>query len=261
MNLPFIHRTGALTLCLILFAAMIVMVVMGRFVRKYWWREETETKGGINSLLTAMYALFGFILAFTFGMSGARYENVRNAIVDEANSIGTAILRSDLYSDSVRAAFRADFRDYVKARISYYDNVADTALFFQSRRNIAKAGSSLWARAAQQSKLPNMLIPSNQMVPALNEMFDLATSREVLLKARVPDVIIYMLFILALTTSFIGGFTSPIIGRKDWIVVVTFSLLTAMVIYITLDLGRPLRGVIKADWGQEAVANLRTMFD
>lgn len=260
MDLPFIHRADSFILCLMLFTAMLVMVVLGRLVRRSWWREETEEKGGINSLLTAMYALFGFILAFTFGMSGNRYDNVRNVIVDEANNIGTAVLRSDLYPDSVRDAFRADFKNYVKARISYYDNVRDTALLFQSRRDAAKASAALWARAAEQSKLPNMLIPSNQMIPALNAMFDIATSREVLLKARVPDVIIYMLFFLALATSFIGGFTSPIIRHKDWIVIVAFSLLTSMVIYITLDLGRPMRGIIKADWGQEAIVALLDMF-
>jgi hypothetical protein len=239
---------------------MLVMVVLGRFARTSWWREDAETTGGINLLLTAMYALFGFILAFTFGMSGSRYENVRNIIVEEANDIGTAVLRSDLYPDSVREAFRADFKEYVEARITYYNNITDTALFFQTRRNIARISASLWARATQQSKLPNMLIPSNQMVPALNAMFDIQTSREVLLKARVPDLIIYMLFVLAMATSFIGGFTSPTIRRKDWIVIVAFSLLTSMVIYITLDLGRPMRGVIKADWGEEAIVALLDMF-
>ena len=177
-----------------------------------------------------------------------------------ANDIGTAVLRADLYSDSVRNAFRTDFKTYLEARIAYYENVADTILFYKAKEDAAKAAGALWSRAMQQSKLPNMLIPSNNMIPALNSMFDIATTREVALKARVPDVIVYMLFILALASSFIAGFTSLAIRHKDWIVVAGFALLSSMIIYITLDLGRPLRGIIKSDVGEQAILDLRKMF-
>jgi len=236
------------------------MVALGRYAGKIWRKEEGEPGGGVNSLLAALFALFGFILAFTFGMSGNRYENVRNVIVEEANDIGTAVLRADLYSDSIRNEFRADFKKYLEARIAYYDNVTDTALFYKAKDDAAKAGEALWRRAMTQSKQPNMLIPSNNMIPALNAMFDIATTREVILMARVPDVIVYMLFILALASSFIAGFTSLSIRYKDWIVVTGFALLSSMIIFITLDLGRPMRGIIKADIGQQAILDLRKMF-
>jgi hypothetical protein len=236
------------------------MVALGRYAGKLWRKEEEEPRGGVNSLLAALFALFGFILAFTFGMSGNRYDNVRNITVQEANDIGTAVLRADLYPDSVRNAFRTDFKTYLEARIAYYENVADTILFYKAKEDAAKAAGALWSRVMQQSKLPNMLIPSNNMIPALNSMFDIATTRDVALKARVPDVIVYMLFILALASSFIAGFTSLAIRHKDWIVVAGFALLSSMIIYITLDLGRPLRGIIKSDVGEQAILDLRKMF-
>jgi hypothetical protein len=108
----------------------------------------------------------------------------------------------------------------------------------------------------QQSKLPNMLIPSNNMIPALNSMFDIATTIELTLYARVPDLVIYMLFILALVTSFIGGYTSKGLGRKDWIIIIAFALFSSMVTYITLDLGRPMRGIIKGNMGKQAIIDI-----
>jgi hypothetical protein len=256
MDASFIHRTDALVLCLFLFIAMIIMVPLGRMFGKMWKQEDTEPKGGVSSLLTALFGLSGFILAFTFGMSAARYSNVRDILVEESNDIGTALLRSDLYSDSVRSAFRADFKTYIEARLAYYNSHADTVLFVKAKNNAARAGDALWARATQQSKLPNMLIPSNQMIPALNSMFDIATTVEATLYARVPDPIVYMLFLLALATSFIGGFTSGAIRRKDWIVIVVFALFSSMVTYITLDLGRPMRGIINAKIGEQQIENL-----
>lgn len=48
--------------------------------------------------------------------------------------------------------------------------------------------------------------------------------------------------------------------HKDWIVVTGFALLSSMIIYITLDLGRPMRGIIKTDMARDAIVDLRKMF-
>ncbi len=219
-----IHRTEALTVTIILFILMILMVVVGRWARVKWGKEKGEPKGGLNSLLGVLFALSGFILAFTFGMSGTRLEKVRNVVEKEANEIGTAILRSDLYADTVREGFRADFKNYLEAVIDFYENAKDVKRLYKAKEDAAKAATGLWTRAVQQSKLPNMLIPSNQMIPALNEMFDIAQTREVVLKSKVPDLIVYMLFVCVLSTCFIGGFTSTSFQRKDWVIIMGFPL-------------------------------------
>jgi len=70
-----------------------------------------------------------------------------------------------------------------------------------------------------------------------------------------------MLFILALVTSFIGGFTSPGIRPKDWIIITMFAVLSSMVTYVTLDLSRPMRGIIKGDIGVKAIININNRLD
>jgi hypothetical protein len=260
MNYSFIFKTDALVLSIILFIGMIVAIILGRFACRIWNKEESEPKGGINSLFGGLFALSGLLLAFAFGMSGARLEKVRNVVELEANQIGTAVLRADLYADSVRNGFRKDFKDYLEAVIAFYNNAADIGLLIKAKEDAAKASQRLWDRATQQSKLPNMLIPSNQMIPALNGMFDVAQSREIILRQKVPDLIIYMLFVCVLATCFIGGFTSGPFHPKEWIIVAGFSVATAMVIYTTIDLSRPLRGVIKDEAGKQAIIELRKMF-
>ncbi len=257
MEFSLLHRTDALVLCILLFFAMVIMVPLGRMAGRLWKHEgEHEPKGGVSSLQGALFGLSAFILAFTFGMSASHFNNVRDVISEEADDIETALLRSDLYPDSIRNEFRIDFKKYIEARVSYYNTVTDTAAFNKARREVASARESLWARAVYEFWQPDMLTASNNMIPALNNMFNIATTIEIALYARVPDLIIYMLFILALVTSFIGGFTSSAIRRKDWIVVIVFALFSSMVTYITLDLGRPMRGIIKADVGIDAINNL-----
>jgi len=257
MEHSLIHRTDALTLCIVLFIAMLLLFPLGRMAGKIWRKDEDEPKGGVSSLLNAVFGLSAFVLAFTFGMSASRYSNVRELLTEEANDIGTAVLRSDLYTDSVRDEFRGDFKKYIDARLSFYNNIKDTTQLSLAKKEASKAAASLWQRTMQQSKQPNMLIPSNNMVPALNSMFDIATTVELTLYTRVPDLIVYMLFILALVSSFIGGFTSTVIRKRDGIVIVIFALFSSMVTYITLDLGRPMRGTIKADIGTQAIIEIR----
>lgn len=266
MDNSLLFRLEAHTIAALLFLGMIITFILGRQLAKSWHARRAEKGedlgegGGVGALLGALFALFGLILAFAFGMSGTRFENVRNVMVEEANDIGTVILRTDLYPDSVRQLLRSELKNYVEARIAYYEKVTDFTLFMKAKENAEKAGAIVWTTVAQFSRQSNATVPSMQMIPALNAMLDIATTRDIMVRARVPDVVVITLFILTLTISFIGGFTYPRIGPKDWVIIVGFALLTSLIIYLTLDLGRPMRGLIKADLGQQAILDLRKLF-
>jgi len=255
-----LNRTDTMILCTLLLAGMIVTVILGRWCNVKWREEDPEPKGGVNSLLGGLFALAGLTLAFTFSMSADRLERFRVIVQQEANEIGTAILRSDLYPDSVRQEFRGDFKKYLEAVISFYDNATNLSLAYKAKDDASIASGRLWSRAMQQSKEPGMFIPSTQMVPALNDMFDIATTREVVLKSRVPDLIIYMLFVCVLGICFIGGLTSTILGVRSWIIIAGFAFITSFVVFTTIDLARPMRGVIKERAAREAIVELRKMF-
>jgi hypothetical protein len=259
MKFSLFHRTDSITLCLFLFAGMFLAFFVGKYVAKIR-KSKPEVNGEMKSLQGALLALLGLILAFSFGISGSRYEQARSILVEEANDIGTAVLRADLYNDSVRKVFRKHFQTYVEARIHLYEVVTDTLPYLKHRAEMHDAQDHLWKLATDQSKLPNMLIPSNQMVPALNSMFDISMSRDVLFRTQIPDLILYMLFIMALVSSFLTGIISGRMGVKEWIIVVSFIFFSTLIIYTTLDLGRPLRGFIQADSGQQAIIDLREMF-
>jgi hypothetical protein len=259
-----LFRLEAHTIAILLFIGMIVTFILGRILSRSWHarlaKEDLGGNSGVGALLGALFALFGLILAFAFGMSGSRFENVRNVMVEEANDIGTVILRTELYPDSMRMVLKGELKNYLEARIAYYENVGDPSLFLKAKEDAGKSGSIVWASVSSFSKKPNALIPSLQMIPALNSMLDIATTRDIMLRAGVPDAVLITLIILTLTLSFIGGFTTPSVGSKDWVVIVGFALLTSLIIYLTLDLGRPMRGLIKSDLGQQSILDLRKLF-
>ncbi len=98
------------------------------------------------------------------------------------------------------------------------------------------------------SALPNLGITSANMFASLTTMLDVAAKRDALMLSGVPEPIMYMCtFFLAIAIRFVGGFTTPVIRTKEWIVIAGFIFLACIIIYITLDLGRPLRGFIRPD--------------
>lgn len=261
MSSSILERIDASIICLVLFGLMMFTVVWGNKMRKRFWKAEgDDTKGGMNSLLGALFALWGFILAFTFGQSGSRFENLKGVIVEEANLLRTTIIKSDLFPDSIRNAYRADFRKYLEERIVYYDYATDEARFNQNRQDISETAKSLWARTAALSKSPATKDAAYSMVLSLTGLFDIGIRRETLLNAGIPGPIKYMLIALVLAICFVGGFTTPAIDRKEWLVIIVFSLLATSILYLTIDLARPMNGLIKPDTGQAAIVNLRSLF-
>ena len=64
-----------------------------------------EGRGGsnISTLESAMLGLLALIIGFTFAMALSRFEARREAVLNEANAIGTTALRARLLPDPHRA--------------------------------------------------------------------------------------------------------------------------------------------------------------
>jgi hypothetical protein len=259
MDVSTLNQTEAWVIALLLFILMIISSYIGKltgnYIRNKKHAEEklTETSG--------LIALLFFLLAFTFGMSGDRYDSRRKIVVEEANDIGTALLRSDLYADSTRTLFRKDFKEYVETRISYYQVGADVKGILKADSLSQVISSKLWKRASNLSKDPANLAATQQMIPALNAMIDVTTSRLAGEKAKVPQSILVMLFFLALISAFYSGYSEGRKGKIDWLVQIGFCLLVSLVVLFTLDLDRPRRGFVNLDAPNQTIIDLRKNFE
>jgi hypothetical protein len=261
MERSIFSKVDATIICLVLLIVMPITVKLGNKMRKKFWRsEEGDTKGGVNSLLGALFGLWGFILAFSFGQSGVRFENLRSMIVDEANYLRNSIIRADLFPDSIRNVYRAELQKYLEERISYYDNAGDEIKLQNNSEEISKTSASLWETTVALTKRPETRTTAEAMATSLINLFDIGTKREALLNAGIPGPVSVTLIILALSICFVGGFTTPTIKHKEWIVIFAFAFLAVMILYITIDLARPMEGLIRPDAGQASIIKLRRFF-
>ena len=214
---------------------------------------------GLGATEGSMLGLMALLLSFSFGMSASKFDNRRQLIVEEANDIGTAILRCDLYPDSVRASLRTDFKNYLESRIAYYA-VGDDYGKIQATLSKSDSISALcWKKVSAFSHNPNSLVMTAQMVPALNAVIDIVTTREASRTNVVPRLIIVVLGLLTVISSFLAGYGNKGHERNP-ILVIAFALMTTLALYLVLELDRPRQGYINLEPAEQMMVNLRSNF-
>jgi len=153
---------------------------------------------------------------------------------------------------------RLDFQRYLESRIACYERGLKLDEVRAAFEEASTSGKAIWDRVAVSSRNGALFVASNQMVPAVNKMLDMSTTRTIGELSRVPDSIIYMLFVMALVSAFFVGYTLS--DSIDWMSAGAFCFLTVFIIFIILDLDRPRRGLIDLSTSHQAMIELRKMF-
>jgi len=243
MTHSFLNDLDALYISIILFFLMLTFIWAGYKIGL----KKTKNDNKNSEISSSLLGLLALILGFTFAMAGSRYENRKNNLIDEANCIGTAILRSDIYPDSLKNEFKKDFETYVNSRKDYYLLENDEEKLNNSLKQSAVVSGKLWNRAAFYAKDKDYFIQSNMMLPALNAMFDSASKSNMVLNSKVPETIVYLMLAFSIIISFFIGYNSGLEKKINTKFITGFCFLICIVIFITLDLDRPRRGLIKLD--------------
>ncbi len=255
-----LYNTSAPLIVIILFVGIILSYLFGlRTMSGRKKKDPSYTSDGMGPLEGALLGLLSLLLAFTFNQSASHYDTRRDLVVQESNDIGTALLRSALYPDSIQLAFKNDFKNYIASRIVYYDAGADEGKILSALKEANGASTRIWQRAAVLSQQPGEPTRSMQMIPAVNGMIDAVSTREEARRKHVPESILWLLFALCLAGSFIVGYSSKS-GKIDYIILCTYSLMTIMTIYVILDLDRPRRGIITTTAAHDNISSLMDYF-
>ncbi len=256
MNEPIFYKVPALWIATVIFLLILLTNWLGYRYRQIQSRKNAaESADGLGAIESSLLGLMALMLAFTFGLAASKFEARREIIVEEANDIGTAILRCDLYPDSMRKLFHEDFTQYVEARIAYYDAGVDDKKIETALKTGAYYSNRIWKRAADYSHDLEHRVSSQLMIPALNSMIDIVSTRDAQRLAKVPPVILMMLLILTLISSFLVGFGSK--GRRNPVMIAGFALMTTIALYLIMELDRPRRGILNLNKAEKQIIGLR----
>jgi hypothetical protein len=241
-----------------LFAFILLFVWVGRRIGMQRSVEETERERvGLVTVETAIYALLGLMVAFTFSGATSRFDTRRAQTVQEANAIGTAYLRLDLLPAAAQPALRDKFRLYTEARMAIYRALPDLEASNAQAARAAELQGAIWTDsiAALRNAPPQA---SLLLVPALNDMIDITTTRAIALRTHTPQVILGALVLLTLICSLLVGY--GLAGGKVFATnlhMIGFALMMTVTIYVILDLDNPRVGLIRLDYVDQALADVR----
>ena len=105
----------------------------------------------------------------------------------------------------------------------------------------------LWRQVQSVAAKDAAMVPTGLYIQALNEMFDAQQSRLTALRNRVPDIVLWALYGIAVVGIGYAGYASGIERRRWRLPVYTMSVLAASVILLIQDLDRPTSGFISVD--------------
>lgn len=217
----------------------------GRFIQG---RTDSEVKTLTGSIQGSILGLLALLLGFTFSMSMQRYDNRSMALIDEANTIGTAILRVELLPQEYKKQANELFKEYVDLRVA----IGQLDLTKRAQRNdynnkIANLQRQLWSLAIAATNVDPRPVTTGAFVKSLNDVIDSQGKRNALLQMHVPEVVLILLFIVFISSGGIMGYSAGLSGKRMIVPIVLVSLLITLIVFIIIDLDRPKRGLIQVD--------------
>ena len=197
----------AAALAVALFLAMLVLIEAGRRIGAARLARDPDGRPlGAGAAEAAVFGLLGLLLAFTFSSAASRFQDRKDLVRQEANAIGTAYLRIDLTPGDAQAELRQLFRRYLDVRLATYSNVADENATQARLAEGAALQGDIWTKAVKACASPGAARDAALLLlPALNEMFDITTTRIMATRNHPPVAIFLLLFGMCLVGALLGG--------------------------------------------------------
>ncbi|MEK7315252.1 MAG: DUF4239 domain-containing protein [Candidatus Eisenbacteria bacterium] len=220
-------------------------------------RDPAAAEAGLGTVEGAVFALFGLLVAFTFSGAGERFNSRRLLIAEEANDIGTAYLRLDLLPEAAQPVLRAEFRDYLSSRLEAYRRMPDLAAVKAELARSEELQRAIWSGAVTATRLEGAHPDAAKLLlPALNAMIDITTTRTMAARIHPPRIIYALLFVLALGCALMAGYGMAARRERSWLHILGFVVTAVIAIYVILDLEYPRRGLFRIDAYDQVLVEL-----
>jgi len=253
---PPIHPLLVSTL---LFVGILISLEAGRrFGVNRRPRESEGERDSLGIIEGAIFGMLGLVLAFTFSGAASRFNEKRWLIAEEVNTIETAYLRVQLLPPVAQPELRELFRRYVDSRVATYRKLPDMAAAEKEMSGYKELQHEIWTKSVAASILPGSHPDAGKLLlPALNNMIDISTTRTMALQIHPPRVIFALLFVLGVNCSVLAGYRIATGGHRSWLHVFGFAVMMVIIVFVTLDVEYPRAGLIRLESPDQLLLNIR----
>ena len=253
------HTLFFLLIAFALFLGLLLFLDIGRRIGVHRLAKDPDgAQAGTGAVDGAVFALLGLLVAFTFSGAASRFDERRNLIVQETNDIGTAYLRLDLLPASAQPPLRDLFRRYVDSRLEVYRKLPDLEAAMAELARSTTLQGEIWSQAVAAGRMEGAPPAAAMLLlPALNQMIDITTTRTMAARMHPPMVIFALLFVLALAGALLAGYGMAAAKTRNWIHMIGFAVVMAGAVNVIIDIEYPRMGLIRVDAFDQALMELR----
>lgn len=223
-----------------------------RFGRWRHTRRWDEKDAPVGAMVGSILGLVAIMMAFTFNLAASRFDARRQAVLEEANAIGTTYLRARLLPEPERTEVARMLREYVDVRVSIVSGSQVAEVLAESEHLHEK----LWSMGTAAADRDTHSIMTGLFLQSLNDVIDLHAKRVLVgLRSRLPFAVWIALFTLAAVGMLSVGYQAGLSGTRRTPAELFLAFAFAAVLYLIVDLDRGHSGLLKVS--QEAMIDLQ----
>jgi hypothetical protein len=193
-------------------------------------------------MVGATLGLLAFLLAFVMSMASDRYDNRRQLVVEEAQVIRSAYLQAGYLVEPYPQEIRSLLKEYIDLRIVTPETQNDVASAIVRSEEIQ---AKLWSLTEAVVKETPGRDEVSLFIASINETINLHNMRVAALRARLPETIILVLYLVAALTMSMVGFQNSYNGKRNYFSALSVILIFTVVMMLIIDLDRPQEGLLK----------------
>lgn len=244
MNPGFLYETRQIAIQAGFLSLMLASTELGfRLGRRSEGNVPDKTKSQVSAVEAAMLGILGLLLGFTMSMAVSRFELRKQNVLEEANAIGTACLRTQLLPPVPGKKILNQLREYTNVRLQFGMVGGDQKRIDAIRSHGARLQKEFWGEAAAfAQKEP---LRASLLMQSLNQVIDLEAARWKAFNDHVPDSVIYVNALVGLLAAMLVGYTYGLSGRRHIFSMCVLAVAITIVLSVIVDLDRPRSGLIR----------------
>ena len=241
------------------FIGILLLLELGRRLGMRHLINHPEAIGKSHRTLeTAVFALVGLLLGFTFSGSVTRYTDRLNLVNQEALAIDTVYLRIELLPDASHPPLKALVREFTDERIAAHQAQGDSP---ESLLHLEKANQlhkELWKQTLAVCKSAEVPAPTAGLVTsAIIDLFGITTTRASARSQHPPTIIYALLCVLVLGGSLLAGYGMAEDRKRSWAHFIALAGLYSVTIFLILNMEYPRLGILGLESADQILIDFR----
>lgn len=249
MTKEYLYEHNSILIVSVLFVLILLAQEVGyRIGRHHQRNTDKDVKAQTSTIQAGTLGLLALILGFAFNISLQSYNARTKAVITEANAIATALMRSHLLPAPYDSLTRQQLQQYIDLRLALSNT---NYAMVQEQEALADETEStqrnIWEAAVKAARIDPNTVTTGYFITALNQLVIAHNERNALLAMHVPEVIFYLLFIVFIMSGALIGYGSGLGQKRNTLPSAFLSFMICLVVFIIIDLDRPMRGIVKVD--------------